>query len=131
VRQVFEGERWTQAAGAADKYGLNYIRSIAGRGLSPDPRVIHQGQNGGYQAINLAYHKGAKRVILLGYDMHFSNGQAHWFGDHPNNQRSNYEMFKPHFETIDTSPNFEIINCSRQTALKCFPIVPIEAVLWT
>ena len=34
-----------------------------------DSRFLRTGSNSGYQAINLAVHFGAKRIILLGYDM--------------------------------------------------------------
>lgn len=34
-----------------------------------DARFLRTGANSGYQAINLAVHFGAKRIILLGYDM--------------------------------------------------------------
>ncbi|MGA4815964.1 hypothetical protein ACPA9J_15885 [Pseudomonas aeruginosa] len=31
----------------------------------------------------MAIARGAKRIILLGYDMQKTNGQSHWHGDHP------------------------------------------------
>jgi hypothetical protein len=31
---------------------------------------LHHGQNSGYQALHLAVHFAAKRILLLGYDMH-------------------------------------------------------------
>ncbi len=85
--------------------------------------MIHQGNNSGYQAINLAYHFGAKRIILLGYDM---TGQGnHWFGKHEGpglSRNTNYESYVQHFETIKPeSYGIEIVNCSRITALNCFP----------
>jgi uncharacterized Rossmann fold enzyme len=85
---------------------------------------VNGGGNSGYQAINLAYHLGAERVILLGYDMHCHSGQSHWFGDHPKDFASNtqYERFIKRFRTIKPADyGIEILNCSRVTALDAFP----------
>lgn len=128
----FAGERWTQDATAADEYGINYIRGIEGQGLSKDPMTIHTGQNSGFQAINFAYHKGARRVILLGYDMAPSDdGRTHWFGEHPKPSASPYTSFIRRFKTIADQGAIEVINCSRRTALNCFPKMPLEDILWT
>jgi hypothetical protein len=113
-------------------YNVELIGSKPESGLSIDPDVIHTGSNSGYQAINLAYHLGAKRIILIGYDMQLTNGQAHWFGDHPDNIRSSYDSFKkfynhmaPHAEEL----GIEIINCTKKTALTCFSRQKLEEVL--
>lgn len=50
-----------------DVMGLAY-NGIEGLEVK-DPRFVRSGKNSGYQAINLAVHLGAKRIILLGYDM--------------------------------------------------------------
>lgn len=53
-------------------------------GFDPVSPGIRHGSNGGYAAINLAYHLGARRVFLLGYDMRRGpDGSAHWHGDYP------------------------------------------------
>ncbi len=41
-------------------------------GLSKDPSMIFAGGNGGHQAMNLAFHLGAARIVLIGYDMKVS-----------------------------------------------------------
>lgn len=49
------------------------IRPLAYNGIDgleiKDPRYLRTGRNSGYQAINLAVQLGAKRIILIGYDM--------------------------------------------------------------
>ncbi|HDY5476679.1 TPA: hypothetical protein RQ695_006640, partial [Pseudomonas aeruginosa] len=45
-------------------------------------RIEHYRNSGG-GAVSLAIARGAKRIILLGYDMQKTNGQSHWHGDHP------------------------------------------------
>jgi len=76
----FKGEKWTQDKGWAkennkideellESYGLQWIESKAGSGISEDPDVIYQGSNSGIQAIGLAVHRGATEICLLGYDL--------------------------------------------------------------
>ncbi len=119
----FRGRKITQDKEASEKYSIEYYESRKGQGISTDNTYINQGSNSGYQAINLAYNLGAKRIILLGYDMQFSGGKAHWFGDHPNNVRSDYNSFISYYKNLSTMlpADLEIINCTKQTALTCFP----------
>ena len=49
------------------------------RGITTDPSKISWNKNIGGSAINLAYHLGASRVFLLGFDMNLdSAGKQHW-----------------------------------------------------
>ncbi len=53
------------------------LRSRHGKGLSDNPQVIHMGGgNSGFGALNLAYLRGAERIVLLGYDLCHSG--THW-----------------------------------------------------
>lgn len=104
-------------------------------GLSLDPMRIHTGGNGGYQALNLAVLLGASRVLLTGYDM--GAGKAlHWHADHPkplsNPPKSSFPLWRKHFET--TLPDLrragvEVVNCSVETALTCFPRARLEDMI--
>lgn len=92
-------------------------------------KLIHYGLpgggNSGFQAVNLAYIMGAKTILLLGFDMF----GTHFFGKHPPklDVMSPFRNFIESFASI--KKDVEIINCSRQTALDCFPKMPIESVL--
>lgn len=128
----FAGRKITQDIKAAEEYGIEYIESKDERGLSLDHNIIHQGSNSGYQAINLAYHMGAKRVLLLGYDMQKTGGKAHWFGDHPDKCGSDYGLYASKFTSLAKHAvelGLEIVNCSRNTALNCFSIKKIDEAL--
>jgi hypothetical protein len=130
--QHFQGQIWTQDETTAKENGFNYIKSTPGEGISTDPRVIYQGSNSGFQAINLAYHLGARKIILLGYDMQLTNGQNHWFGKHPDGVISSYKNWIGYYNRLADdakTKNLDIINCSRQTALTCFTRQPLEKVL--
>ena len=123
-------DRWTTDKTAAQKYKLNYIPGTHADGLSDDSKLIHYGKNSGYQAINIAYLKGAARVLLLGYDMRFAeDGRSHWFGDHPDKIRSQYKGWFPCFDTIAKENKIEVINCTLTSALSSFPIKDIRRVL--
>lgn len=92
--------------------------------------MIHHGANSGYQAINLAYHFDAKRIILLGYDMHGS----HWFGEHPPTLpvKSSYRAFLDNFPPLAAdleSEGVQVVNCTRDTKLTAFMQSTIEQVL--
>jgi len=48
-------------------------------GISDNPSLISWNRNSGSAAINLAVHFGAKRIILLGFDMQLdANNNQHW-----------------------------------------------------
>jgi hypothetical protein len=83
VASAFHGECWTASRWAAHRYGLNFVQAYDEPGLSRQPGIIHSGGNSGYQAVNLAYLFGARKIILVGYDMQRTYGMSHWHGDHP------------------------------------------------
>lgn len=129
----YTGRKITQDKKVVEHFdGWEHIESRANKGLSLDPKVIHQGANSGYQAINLAYHLGAERILLLGYDMQFTNGKAHWFGEHPDRIRSSYAGWLGNYQSIANQLpglNLEIINCTRETALHAFDKMDLEQAL--
>jgi len=119
---------------ACHRLGLAYVPSLNVAGLCRDPWVVHQGSNSGFQAMNLAYHFGATRILLLGFDMQKTGGKNHWFGDHPPGLQvpSPFAKFIQHFNVIaaDLANNgVEVTNCSTETALRCFPRSTIAQAL--
>lgn len=106
-------------------------------GLDLEPPYLSTGQNSGYQAINLAVHFGARRILGLGFDFKRSgDGRRHWHGDHPlplmNPQDSVFPDWLKAMETLPAALaeiGAEFINCSRDTALNCFPRSTIDAEL--
>ena len=138
-RTMFNGERWSSHAmaprknddkrEAAEKHQLRLVPGRDGNGFCFDGEAIHYGGNSGFQAINLALKFGAKRVALIGYDMHKPNGKAHFFGEHPPACRKNsdYRHFIGAFEAAARMlpPDIEIVNCTPGSALQCFPRVEL------
>jgi hypothetical protein len=78
--------KWSQDKRVADAYaGVKYVRGEAREGFSTDSSYIHCGKHSGFQALNLAFLLGARRIALFGYDMNrVPRGTAnHFFGRHP------------------------------------------------
>lgn len=132
----FSGELWTQDTEAAKRHGLNHVtgrHDRAGR-LSKEPGVITFGNNSGFQAMNLAYHWGARRLLLLGFDCKKGAQGNHWFGDHkpPLGNYNPYARWLEFFTTLAkdlAAEGVTVLNCSRDTALTCFPRATITEVL--
>lgn len=108
------------------------LRMTGKAGFDPDPGCIRSGQNSGYQAIHIAVHAGAKRILLFGFDMH----GGHWHGRHPPNLRNAGEdiflKWIPFFDRLAVilhDMEVEVLNCTPGSALKCFPSTTLEAVV--
>lgn len=124
VSKVFEGERLTcspvgRALGVPTLHGAQWFTSY---------------HNSGAAAISLALASGAKRVVLLGYDCQKTGGMTHWHGDHPKTLGNAVSMprWPHHFKQVARraqSLGVEVVNCSRETALTCFPRAPLELIL--
>ena len=99
-------------------------------GLVPKPFKAYGNSGGG--AIAMAVKAGASRVILLGYDCQKSGGKVHWHGDHPQGLGNAGSMPKwpEQFKRLAASiEGVEVINCSRDTALRAFPRMALEDAL--
>ena len=136
VRETFSGKLYTQWHDDAGKefaaeHGLTALEGSHDSGLGLDK--IHFNENSGAQAINLAYLLGAKRIILLGYDMGWSGGKSHFFGDHPPELTTgNHFVYVESFTKLARdlkAKGVEVINCTRETMLYQFPRAELSAVL--
>ena len=139
----FTGEKWStheddrdrdqDKLSIADEYGLRCVRGMDGDEFSFDPEVIRYVSNSGAQAIGLALLKGCRRIVLVGFDMRSVDGKQHFFGDHPApmHNRTDYEVFIPHFErAAATLPDeVRIVNATPDSALRCWPMMDLEAAL--
>ena len=104
-----------------------------GEGLCTVPDTIHLGGNSGYQAINLAYHLGARKIIILGFDMH-RDGGAHWHGDHPglnvpDAHLTNWRSRMAPLARDLQNQGVRVINSTPGSALDCFEKLPLNKAL--
>jgi hypothetical protein len=108
-----------------EPWRIQVLKNTGHDGLELDPQGLRTGRNGGYQAVNLAVHLGAGRIVLLGYDMQPGpKGEQHWHHDHPTRIQSPYPLFLEKFATLVApleQAGVRVVNCSRRTALACFP----------
>lgn len=130
----FEGQKYSIETRQTMVYpDVTVLKNTGYIGLELDPLGLRTGHNSGYQALNLAVHMGAKRIVLLGYDMCANpNGPSHWFGEHKIPSPSPYADMRAAFDTL-VEPlaeiGVEVINCTRRTALKTFPCMALEEAL--
>jgi hypothetical protein len=119
--EAFEG-RGVKLCGDPD-HQMGHWRFVKRhRGLCMDPGKLAWGGNSGYAAINLAYHLGAKRIYLVGYDM---CGKSHWHGHHAAVVKKdfNFKMWIQRFKELSRDLQRQkvcAINCSPISKLDCF-----------
>lgn len=112
----------------ADGY---YVRAI----VTEPPGHIGSGGNSGFQAINLAILFGARRILLLGFDMSVDRG-THWHGDHVGILRNPDPVRIARWgEVLDGQAEriaglgVEIVNCSPRSALQAYPKLSVTEAL--
>jgi len=108
------------------------LRNTGLLGLELEPTGLRAGFNSGYQAVNLAVHCGAKKIILLGYDLGPSENREHWFEDPPDRTLSPYAEMRTAFTSLLeplTDLGISVVNCSRRSALAVFPSIPLSETL--
>lgn len=128
----FTGLKYTLDRGSAGFAGVQSLRNTGRDGLELKPTGLRIGKNSGYQAINLAVHLGATRLVLLGYDMQPHGDRDHWFGAHPQTTRSPYIQFISCFNRLAPilqAHGITVVNCSPRTALTCFPRAALRDAL--
>jgi hypothetical protein len=136
----FPGEKFLAGPMPAEDSELfpYYLKRERSAGLSEQPDTLNVRGCSGYAALNLAYLKGAKRIVLLGYD--FRNPDAHWYSNYswmsvtnPSSGRSKmYLGWAQYFnETVNQlkQAGVEVLNASIKSAVTAFPKVTLAEVL--
>lgn len=137
---LFAGDsKWREFYGAHDFAGRR-VTSKKAAGWETIPSGMPWYQNSGAAIISLAMHEGANRVYLLGYDCKKTGGKTHWHGSHVGvlssgrvlKDATNMREWPSVFAQVATAANaahVRIVNCTRDTALKCFKRQSLEACL--
>ncbi len=134
VKQNVHREKlWTQDLAAAGAFQLMHIRWEAKDGLGKQGLRVNG--NSGAGAINLAYHFGARRILLVGMDMQTGpHGEKHWHADHPKPMVQG-QMFEEWIKKMGVlakdlkAEGIEVVNCTPGSALKHFPMGDLEQEL--
>lgn len=134
----FKGIKLTQDGIAAATYaGLHKVNVLAPECndlLIDEPGTIGAGGNSGFQAFNLAVQFGAKRIVLVGFDMRTDHG-VHWHGPHGrglNNPKAhNLMRWRRAFEASAAgiaAAGVDVINASPVSTLTSFRHLSFEEV---
>jgi len=119
--------------------GINVLKRSTKRwGIEKNPNAVSWNLSSGGSAINLAVHFGAKRIVLIGFDMKrvrvevapgkFAD-KANWHDDHPAPDKNPYERFLRPFKIIRKDLEelgIECINATPGSALTLFPVMALE-----
>lgn len=92
------------------------------------------GGHSGFQAINLAVQFGAKRILLVGFDMTLGHG-AHWKDDERGVGKPDDGRIRSWREAMDgcaaqfSELGVDVINCTPQSALTAYPKMALDEAL--
>jgi hypothetical protein len=133
----FAGIKATCTTGVAtcrDVPDMRYLRNSGAGGFDPQPDSVRTGGNSGYQAVHIAVHTGAARILLCGMDMH----GCHWHGPHPRDLRTTtadmYERWRARFGDLAKELKrcgVDVINVTPGSRLECFRRSTLESELAT
>ena len=133
----FKGLRITQDVAAWVRYpALQWVLCDRHREdlVLDKPGQIGWGGNSGFHALNLAVQFGAKKIILVGYDMHLNAG-IHWHGPHEKiNNPTSHNVKRWRKAVDDVAPvlvkhGVKVINASLISALQNYPKMTFEQAL--
>lgn len=131
---MFEGLRVTlENLTLQADLAVESLRDYGPTGMPPNNDGITNGRNSGFQALQVAVWLGAKRILLLGFDMKAKDGRVHWHDEHPVATPGN--VFGSMIECfVGIAPELkqrgiEVINCTPDSALRCFPVMPVQEAL--
>ena len=129
----FNGLKVSQDAGISEEYGeIRRVVLEPGNDLQYRQGFVGSGGNSGFQALNFTVLTGAKRILLLGFDMH----GEHWHGRHsgalhnPNAQGLlNWIQAFNHAAPQIKQFGVLVINCTPGSSLGCFEKAGLGCVL--
>lgn len=123
-----EGESWCNTVKANQQIGICAV-----------PDIVAYNHNSGAGAINLAYHLGAKKIVLIGFDMKLTDSKLHFHGEYlnsklirPKEKDTGFSKQMIAFPAIKNDADIlgiEIINTSMESALDMFEKKPLEELL--
>jgi len=135
----FSGLKLCWADRVCDRYPDIHKVRIApkdDRFLMGEIGTVGAGGNSGYQALNLSVQFGAKRILLVGFDVN-DRGGTHWYGRNNwnmanNPTRDNFRRWCASFTSaapIIEDFGVEVINASIFSDLKCFKQLSVDQAL--
>ena len=114
-----------------DSGWIHFMSRGKAAGIETAPGSIAWNRCSGSSAINLAYHLGATRIVLIGFDMHDVDGKKNFHKDHKDNGNAPYKKFLGCYGDIAKDAvelGVEIINATPDSALRHFPYFTLEKI---
>jgi hypothetical protein len=131
--RAFKGQTVTIEHPTVSKFPQFVLKNDGGDGLSERPDAVRTGQNSGYQALNIAILSGAKKILLLGYDMHYPNGKSHAHNGHEVKiAEHSYIRYAKNFSSMQhqlRNLDVQVINCTPGSKINCFTFSTVEKEL--
>lgn len=131
----YKGLKFALKAGSQYTSDVNILKKGKAYGLEKDRQTLAHGNNSGYAAINLAYHLGAKRIVLLGFDMGSNGVESHFHDGYPTRPAGDkmyQDKFLPGFKQLDAElkdSGVMVLNASPHSKLTTFPKITLEQAL--
>jgi hypothetical protein len=131
----FKGLKFTIRHHISYANDINIIKKGDRFGLDESGLSLCHGNNSGYAAINLAYILGAKKIILLGYDMKNDGVKGHYHDGYPVPVTGDLvykEQFLPGFDTLAERLNkkgIKVYNASMYSELNVWPKITFNEAL--
>ena len=135
----YKGLKFSIKTGSQYSDNIKILKKGKANGLETDPQTLAHGNNSGHAAINLAYHLGATRIVLLGFDMgnilHNNKMISHFHDGYPTGAASDkmyLDKFIPGFSQLKSellALGITVLNASPYSRLNVFPKITIDQAL--
>ena len=132
VLAFFRGKYIVTSSRATAPNILN-VMNTGMMGLETKTTGVRSGSNSGYQAINLAYHFGVRRIVLLGFDQNILAGESHVHGGYGMAPESVQHVlqarmlpFFAHLVKPLAKAGVEVLNASPESALTWWPKITLD-----
>lgn len=131
----FKGLKYTIRWNRNHTPDINVLKRGAKFGLETAKDTLAHGNNSGYAAINLAIHLGAKRIVLLGYDMGNDGKVSHFHDGYPVPATATNiytKQFLPGFDILKDrlkGKDIQIYNACPTSKLNTFKKITIDEAL--
>lgn len=120
--------------------GARHVRIHPFPGLQKNRDEV-AGNNSGYHAMNLAYHLGVKKMILLGFDADVQkdgeNLHSHWHAGHPDGVEperraeimNRFARGFGHLALPLEQAGIEVVNASPNSRIDCWPRLALDEAI--
>jgi hypothetical protein len=115
---------------------MHFLRRVQGTGLTRSPSHITAAGTSGFGALHLAYLKGAKKIVLFGFD--YGPGHQGWhhneghYGFRQEQDRVKWRGWAENFDntlTVLAASGVEVINASPGSTISAFPKCTIQEAM--